>query len=158
MNEKVALDRAGTRALEMDDAGVTLRAPVPYVLTLGGPLSGKVLVSNERLEYERLRDAALVRKRDPWDLAMGIIFTVAGIVWSVRTFGRWLAFAVAAAWLLAFGIRPLTQYLRGKRFVVLATDDRAIAFPLLLRKRRQIGRFLKALRERVPSPGARWAV
>jgi len=142
MTESVSLDRAGTRALEMDDAGVTLRAPGPYALTLGGPLSGKTLVSNERLDYERLRAAALVRKRDPWDLAMGIIFTVAG----------------AAARLLAFGIRPLAQYLGGKRFVVLATDDRAIAFPLLLRKRREIGRFLKALRARVPSPGARWAV
>ncbi len=158
MKERVALDLAGTRALEMDDAGVTLRAPGPYPLPLGGPLSGKVLVSNERLEYGRLRSAALVRKRDPWDLAMGIIFTVAGIVWTVRTLGRWAAFAVAAAWLLAFGLRPLVQYVGGKRFVVLATDDRAIAFPLLLRRRRKIGRFLRMLRARVPAPGARWAL
>jgi hypothetical protein len=158
MNAILPLDRSGRRRVELDDVGVTLHSSSPYPVALPRDVAEKPFVSNERLAYPSLRLVARVRRRNPWDLATGVIFGALGAVWMAHLAGRWVAYVVSALWCLAFGVLPLARFLAGRRYLLLLAEDRAIAFPLRPWGGRRVERFLEELRSRVQAGSVRWAV
>jgi hypothetical protein len=158
MNDILPLDRRGRRRVELDDVGVTLHSSSPYPVALPRDLAERPFVSNERVEYGRLRLVARIRRRNPWDLATGLIFGTLGALWMANLAGRWLAYVLSALWCLVFGVLPLARFLAGRRYLLLLADDRAIAFPLRPWGARRVEQFLEELRSHVQGGSVRWAV
>jgi hypothetical protein len=147
MAETVKLDWRGRRFLDLDEDGITLRARSPYRAPFPAGESARPFVANRRLPFAELRLVAVVRRRDYWDLVLAAVMTVVGLAWAAILYPLWIGLAAGLGWILIFGLLPLIQFTVGEPFILVATEDRAIALPYLRRRRQALDRVLDRLRD-----------
>ena len=150
----IKFDLLGQRRLVFDDNSVAYLADEIYPVPL--PSFGALSINtNESLSFQDISWIGLVRRRQWWALVLGLVGGGLGIFWvfvSWREIGP-LLFSVV--WFNLMGVLPLWLYKRGRPFLAVVAANRAICIPAD-RKRKQVRRALKILKERCPPDRIRW--
>ena len=145
--ETIKLDLMGRRRFEFDAEGVAWHADELYPVPLPSGLSTARIVTNDRLLYREIMHVGPVLRRQWWTLAFVALGVLLGSVWFPQYWGQWGAFAGCAAFVALIGGWPLLMLIQGRRFLLIASAERAICVPMD-RKKGKIRRVLEILRER----------
>ena len=153
--ETIKLDLMGRRRFEFDEDGVAWHADEIYPVPLPQRLSTVRIVTNDRLLYRDITHVGPVLRRQYWTLGFVALGALLGSIWFPQCWGDWGAFAGCAFFVALIGGWPLLMLILGRRFLLIASAERAICVPMD-RKKKKIQRVLEILRERCPADTLRF--
>lgn len=156
-NETIKFDLLGHRKLVFDEHDVAYATNELYPVPLPIGLGTVSMASEGRIRYDDVRWVGVIRKKQWWALIAAIFGWALGLFWIWATLreggGGPLAFSIG--FLVLFGVVPTWLFIRGRRFLAIASDSECISFPAD-RKRKQVRRAIDALRERCRSTQVTW--
>lgn len=147
--ETIKFDLLGQRRLEFDGASVSYQAKEFYPVALPGVSGIASSFTRGSIPLADVCWIGIILKRQWWALAAAIFGFALGIPWIVIYFGDWGPFAACVVFFVLFGLAPLAIFLRGRRFLAIASATEYIAFPAD-RKRKQVRKAVETLRKSCP--------
>lgn len=157
MTETVKFDLMGFRRLVFDDEAVTYITTEMYPIPLPGHLAASSVVTNVPIRYRDIGWVGLIRRRQWWAFAFGVLFAPLGIFWMAQSLGNWGEFIGCTLFLLLFGVFPFWLFISGRSFVAISSHQQTICFPSD-RKKKQVRRALELLRNRLDLNNVQWRI
>ncbi len=154
MREELRFDLMGQIRLVFDDEAVTWHTKEIWPIPLPYATVRLTFVRDQPIRYRDIRWVGSIRRRQKWTLPVAILGLLLGGLWTVGSWGDWGPFGFGAAVLVLLGLWPLGLFIRGRRFLAIASDTEAICFPSD-RKKRKVRRAIELLKERCPE-AVRW--
>ena len=147
--ETIKFDLLGQRRLEFNATNVTYQTKEIYPVPLPGIVGIATSSTKGSIRLDDVRWIGLIKKRQLWALLTSILGFALGIPWVAIYFGDWGPFVACVGFLFVVGVFPLAIYLRGRKFLAIASEAEYIAFPAD-RKRKQVRKSLETLQKYCP--------